>query len=268
MLEIRALHAGYGGHEVLHGIDLTVKAGEIVALVGANGAGKSTLVKTIMGLLPVQSGDLLFEERPIARLSTRERLASGLSLVPEGRQVFAGLSVEANLRLGAYVLQNAAEAEIQQRIDEVCSIFPILKERRREPAAVFSGGQQQMLAIARGLMSRPKTILLDEPSLGLSPSLVTDIFRLIAQLRERGLAILLSEQNARQSLAVADRAYVIENGRIAMSGPSAEILASDEIAEKYLGVGVARADASDARQIAMTDRLKTILANAATAGSQ
>jgi branched-chain amino acid transport system ATP-binding protein len=259
MLEVRGLCAGYGGYDVLHDVDVSVGAGEIVALVGANGAGKSTLVKTLTGLLPARAGKILFEGRAIERLSPRDRLASGLSLVPEGRQVFAGLSVEANLRLGAYVAHGLDESAVQSRIAEVCSIFPVLMQRRREPAAVFSGGQQQMLAIARGLMSQPKVLLLDEPSLGLSPTLVADIFRLVAQLRERGLAILLSEQNARQSLAVADRAYVIENGRIVMAGRSADILASDEIAEKYLGVGVARTDSTNKKQTDMTARLKAIL---------
>ena len=263
MIEIRGLSAGYGGHDVLHGIDLRVEAGEIVALVGANGAGKSTLVKTLMGLIQPRAGQILFEDRAIERLSPRARLVGGLCLVPEGRQIFAGLSIEANLRLGAHALPHVDERAMLARIEDVCAIFPILLQRRREPAAVLSGGQQQMLAIARGLMSQPKVLLLDEPSLGLSPTLVADIFRLVARLREKGLAILLSEQNARQSLAVANRAYVIENGRIVMSGRSADILASDEIAVKYLGVGAAVTDSAADRQTAMTVRLKTILAKSA-----
>jgi branched-chain amino acid transport system ATP-binding protein len=255
---VQGLCAGYGGHDVLHDIDFSVGAGEIVALVGANGAGKSTLVKTLMGLIPLRRGEIQFEGRSFARLSTRERLLAGMSLAPEGRQVFAGLTVEANLRLGAYALADMDEAALQARIADVCQIFPVLLQRRREAATVFSGGQQQMLAIARALMSNPKLLLLDEPSLGLSPALVGDIFRLVATLRDKGLSILLSEQNARQSLALADRAYVVENGRIAMSGASRDILASDEIAERYLGVG-ARTDPTGANQTRMSDRLKQIL---------
>lgn len=259
MLEAQALSAGYGRHTVLHRVDLSVAPGEIVALVGANGAGKSTLVKALSGLLPARSGRISFEGRSIERLSPRDRLLGGLCLVPEGRQTFGGLTIEANLRLGAYVHQGLDEAAVQARMKEVCAVFPILLPRRHEPCANLSGGQQQMLAIARGLMSHPKVLLLDEPSLGLSPGLVADIFRLIAQLRSKGLAILLSEQNARQSLAIADRAYVIENGRIVTAGPSAAILASDEIAEKYLGVGHAVSDSGSARQRAMSARMHAIL---------
>ena len=259
MLDAQAVSSGYGGYLVLHDIDLTVAPGEIVALVGANGAGKSTLVKTIAGLLPARSGRILFEGRPIERLSPRQRLIDGLSLAPEGRQTFGGLTIDANLRLGAYVRRELDERGVQARMEEVCEIFPILLPRRHEPCANLSGGQQQMLAIARALMSKPKVLLLDEPSLGLSPALVADIFRLIAQLRGQGLAILLSEQNARQSLAIADRAYVIENGRIVTAGRSAEILASDEIAEKYLGVGRGLGDPAGERQRALSTRLNAIL---------
>ena len=260
MLEARTLSAGYGNHTVLHQVDLNVAPGEIVALVGANGAGKSTLVKTLSGLLPARSGRISFEGRSIERLSPRERLLGGLCLVPEGRQTFGGLTIEANLRLGAHVHQNLDETKVQARMEEVCEFFPILLPRRHEPCANLSGGQQQMLAIARGLMSSPKVLLLDEPSLGLSPTLVVDIFRLIGLLRSKGLAILLSEQNARQSLAIADRAYVIENGRIVTAGPSADILASDEIAEKYLGIGHAISDSGSSRQRKMSARLQAILA--------
>lgn len=260
MLDAQGLSAGYGSQTVLHCVDLSIAPGEIVALVGANGAGKSTLVKALAGLLPARAGRIALEGRSIERLSPRERLLDGLCLAPEGRQIFGGLTIEANLRLGAHVHRRLDEAAIKARMEEVCAIFPVLLARRHEPSANLSGGQQQMLAIARGLMSHPKVLLLDEPSLGLSPVLVADIFRLIAQLRSKGLAILLSEQNARQSLAIADRAYVIENGRIVTTGKSVEVLESDEIAEKYLGVGHAVSDPGGSRQRVMSARLKAILA--------
>jgi branched-chain amino acid transport system ATP-binding protein len=240
MLEIRKLTTGYGDTPVLHGIDLDVGAGEIVALIGANGAGKTTLAKTISGLLPCRQGHILLQGRPIDRLSPRARVRLGISHVPEGRQIIAGLSVEENLRLGAYAQrQSLGEAGIVKRIGDVCALFPVLIERRDDAAGNLSGGQQQMLAIARALMVEPRFLVLDEPSLGLSPALVAEIFRLIASLRSRGLAVLLSEQNARMSLAIADRAYVIEMGRMVLQGSGQELLRNPEIAERYLGVGKA-----------------------------
>jgi branched-chain amino acid transport system ATP-binding protein len=261
MLSIRGLSAGYGSDTVLRKVDLDVGAGEIVALIGANGAGKSTLVKTLAGLLPARGGEITLEGTRIEAMSPRERVLRGLCLVPEGRQTFGGLTIDTNLRLGAYAQNDLDEAAMQALIEEACKPFPILLPRRREPCANLSGGQQQMLAIARGLMSKPKLLLLDEPSLGLAPALVSEIFRLIAELRQRGFAILLSEQNARQSLAIADRAYVIENGRITTSGSSADILASADIAEKYLGVGHAVGDPGSARQLAMSAKLRSILSD-------
>ena len=262
MLSVRGVSAGYGSDTVLRKVDLEVRAGEIVALIGANGAGKSTLVKTLSGLLPTRGGEIELEGKRIETLSPRERVLRGLCLVPEGRQCFGGLSIDTNLRLGAYAQSGLDENAMQALIEEACKPFPILLPRRREPTANLSGGQQQMLAIARGLMSRPKVLLLDEPSLGLAPALVAEIFRLVSALRERGIAILLSEQNARQSLAIADRAYVIENGRITASGASADILASSDIAEKYLGVGHAVGDPASAHQQAMSARLAAILGRA------
>jgi branched-chain amino acid transport system ATP-binding protein len=259
MLETRGLSAGYGRDTVLHDIDLVVRPGEIVALIGANGAGKSTLVKTISGLLPARAGEVLLDGARIDALSPRERVLRGVCLVPEGRQTFGGLSIEANLRLGAFARGRLDPTALDKLIDESCAPFPILLPRKHEPAANLSGGQQQMLAIARGLMSTPKALMLDEPSLGLAPALVSEIFRLIAELRERGFAILLSEQNARQSLAISDRAYVIENGRITTSGAARDILASADIAEKYLGVGHRIGDPGSARQVAMTARLREIM---------
>ncbi len=258
MLEMRHLSAGYGRDTVLHDVSLSVAPGEIVALIGANGAGKSTLVKTVAGLLSARGGEIALEGERIERLTTRERVLRGVCLVPEGRQMFGGLTIEANLRLGAYAARHD-EGAMRALMAEACAPFPILAPRAREAAANLSGGQQQMLAIARGLMSRPRALLLDEPSLGLAPALVAEIFKLIAELRGRGIAILLSEQNARQSLAIADRAYVIENGRITASGAAKDILASDDIAEKYLGVGHKIGDAGGARQMAMTARLRDIL---------
>lgn len=260
MLETKNLSAGYGAQTVLHNIDLSVGDGEVVALVGANGAGKSTLVKTLMGLMPARTGEIHFAGERIDELSTRDRILKGLCLAPEGRQTFGGLTIEANLRLGAYACSGLAESETRSRIEESCAFFPVLLPRRHEPSANLSGGQQQMLAIARALMSAPRVLLLDEPSIGLSPVLVSEIFRLVSLLREKGLAVLLSEQNARQSLAISDRAYVIENGRIVMSGKSSDILASHEIAEKYLGVGHSIGDSGSARQRKMSERLRSILA--------
>jgi branched-chain amino acid transport system ATP-binding protein len=240
MLEIRKLTTGYGDTPVLHGIDLDVGAGEIVALIGANGAGKTTLAKTISGLLPARQGQILLQGQPIERLKPRARVRLGISHVPEGRQIIAGLTVEENLRLGAYAQRRSlGEAGIVKRLADVCALFPVLLERRDGAAGNLSGGQQQMLAIGRALMVEPRFLVLDEPSLGLSPTLVAEIFKLIGRLKSRGLAVLLSEQNARMSLAIADRAYVIEMGRMVLQGSGEELLHNPEIAERYLGVGKA-----------------------------
>jgi branched-chain amino acid transport system ATP-binding protein len=240
MLEVKGLEAGYGEVTVLRGIDLQVGAGQIVALIGANGAGKTTLAKTIAGLLPVRKGEILFEGAAIERLRPGERIDRGIAQVPEGRQIIGGLTVGENLRLGAHVKRRSlGEAGIVRRIGEVCRHFPILTGRLGEHAGNLSGGQQQMLAIARALMVEPRLLVLDEPSLGLSPTLVSEIFRLIANLRTQGLAILLSEQNARMSLAIADHAYVIEMGRVVLQGPGKELMGNPEIAERYLGMGKA-----------------------------
>jgi branched-chain amino acid transport system ATP-binding protein len=266
MLEVKRLHTGYGGMDVIHGIDVEVRAGEIVALVGANGAGKSTLVKTVSGLLPVRAGEILFEGERIDRLSAKARVLRGIAQVPEGRQVFGGMSVAENLRLGAYVHRHAlGESDLEARMREVCALFPVLLERLAEPVANLSGGQQQMLVIARGLMAKPRLLILDEPSLGLAPVLVAEIFRLIAGLRDQGIAILLSEQNAKLSLAIADRAYVIEMGCVALSGTGKELLASPEVAERYLGVGHAVSVADASRHTQLVARLKEIFAAPAKA---
>jgi branched-chain amino acid transport system ATP-binding protein len=259
MLELCKISTGYGGTAVVHDIDLTVDAGEIVTLVGANGAGKTTLVKTISGLLRPHSGQILFEGRRIDTLSARARVKLGIAQVPEGRQTFAGLTVAENLELGGLLHRKRAGDDIAKRMREVCERFPVLMERLHDVVANFSGGQHQMLAIARGLMPSPKLLVLDEPSLGLSPVLVTEIFQLIASLRDRGMAILLSEQNARLSLAIADRGYVIENGRVAISGKGRELLQSNDIAERYLGVGADLGAANVARDEHYTATLRQLM---------
>jgi branched-chain amino acid transport system ATP-binding protein len=259
MLELRGITTGYGATPVVHDIDLTVRAGEIVTLLGANGAGKTTLVKTISGLLPAHGGQILFEGRRIERLSPRARVLLGIAHVPEGRQTFAGLTVAENLRLGACVHQHRRGEDTAQRMKDVCQRFPVLLERLHEVVGNFSGGQHQMLAIARGLMADPKLLILDEPSLGLSPTLVRQIFPLIAQLRDRGMAILLSEQNARLSLAIADRGYVIENGRVALSGEGRELLHSPRVAEQYLGVGSAVGAINESRVEQLAAQLRQLM---------
>jgi branched-chain amino acid transport system ATP-binding protein len=238
MLEIRNLSAGYGKRAVIHAVDLTVGAGEIVALIGANGAGKSTLAKAISGLLPALSGEIVLDGKSATTMSVANRIRAGLAHVPEGRQIFSSLTVEQNLDLGAYLRPiGSAINDRASQIESVYAQFPALRGRAKDFAGNLSGGQQQMLAIGRGLMAAPRLLILDEPSLGLSPSLVKEMFALIAGLRARGLAILLVEQNARMSLAIADRGYVVENGRVVLSGAAASLLASEDIAARYLGLG-------------------------------
>lgn len=244
LLELKTVSVGYVNVPVLQDVDIALDAGEIITLVGANGAGKSTLVKTISGVLRPMAGEVLLDGVAINRLSPAERLRRGIAHVPEGRQIFGGMTVAENLGLGAYTL-SATPTEIARRVRDVCDLFPILGERMGETAGNFSGGQQQMLAIARGLMSKPRLLLLDEPSLGVAPLLVAEIFRLISRLRTQGLTVLLAEQNARQALAIADRGYVFENGAVTLSGSARELLASSEIAERYLGVGAATEVAED-----------------------
>jgi branched-chain amino acid transport system ATP-binding protein len=240
MLELRGIEAGYGDITVLHGIDIEVRAGEIVALIGANGAGKTTLAQVISGLLPARRGTIRFESEAIERLSPSARIARGIAQVPEGRQLVAGFTVRENLRLGAYTRRRAlGESGMAARVAEACWQFPVLQERLDGLAGNLSGGQQQMLAIARALMVEPRLLVLDEPSIGLSPLLVAEIFRQIASLRSRGIGILLSEQNARMSLAIADRAYVIEMGRVVLAGRGSELLDDPEVAARYLGMGKA-----------------------------
>ena len=232
MLEITALRAGYGAIEVLRGVDLDVAAGEIVALLGSNGAGKSTLNNNVSGLYRPFGGSIAFDGRQIAGAPSMRIVDAGLVQVPEGRRVFPNLSVRENLELGSYRRGRAARA---RNLERVLLIFPRLNERLAQFAGTLSGGEQQMLAIGRGLMSEPRLLILDEPSLGLSPLLVEEMFGLIGRLNRDGLAILLVEQNVVQSLAVAHRAYVLENGRIALSGAADELAENPQLRRSYLG---------------------------------
>ncbi len=252
-LQIRGIFSGYGVGPVLHDISLDVAGGEIVALIGANGAGKSTLAKTVSGLITPLSGEILWDGVRIDTLSTAERLRRGIAHVPEGRQVFAGMTVAENLAMGATSRPHGRPAA--GVLDEIHALFPVLSSRMEDVAGNFSGGQQQMLAIARGLMSSPRLIILDEPSLGLAPLLVAEIFVLISKLRARGISVLLAEQNARAALAIANRGAVIENGRLTLAGPASDLLHSPEIAERYLGVGIATT-ADPAESARMAQRLR------------
>ena len=255
LLELKSLAIGYGHHRVLDDINLTLERGEIVTLLGANGAGKSTLAKAVSGLLRPLSGSILLEGSAIEALPPAERLRRGIAHVPEGRQIFAGMTVAENLALGAYAV---SEADAAAQLEAVWALFPLLRERMNDIAGNFSGGQQQMLAIARGLMARPKILVLDEPSLGVAPLLVAEIFRLIVALREQGITILLAEQNARQALSIADRGYVFEQGSITLSGAAKDLLNSQEIAERYLGMS-GTAEASDATSAALAVKLRGVL---------
>ncbi len=233
MLEVRELRGGYGAVEVLRGVSLGIGAGEIVAVLGSNGAGKSTLNNTLCGLLPASGGTVAFDGADVTRARDREIVAAGLIQVPEGRRVFPNLSVRENLELGSYRRGRAGRAA---NLERVYGIFPRLKERTAQRAGTLSGGEQQMLAIGRGLMSEPRLLILDEPSLGLSPLLVEEMFALVQRLNAGGLSILLVEQNVGQSLEIAHRAYVLENGAIAFHGTPAELLATSELKRAYLGI--------------------------------
>jgi branched-chain amino acid transport system ATP-binding protein len=233
VLDIENLCSRYGRIEVLHGASLNVAAGEIVTLVGSNGAGKTTLLRAISGVQPVSGGTIRFEGKPIHTLPAHQRVSLGIAQVPEGRQVFAPLSVEDNLKLGAWIRK---DSEIAADIDGVYQTFPILREKRAVAAGSLSGGQQQMLAIGRALMARPKLMLLDEPSMGLAPLIVDQIFEIIAGLKRRGITVLLVEQNAYAALAIADRGYVMETGRISLSGTGRELLEDSKVRSAYLGV--------------------------------
>ncbi len=233
LLEISGLTSHYGRIQALKGIDVKVSEGELVALVGANGAGKTTLLRCISGVQPVTAGTIKFAGKDITGLAAEKRVNLGISQSPEGRQVFGPMSVEDNLRLGAYIRSGPTIQEDMQRMYEM---FPILYKKRELPAGTLSGGQQQMLAIARALMGRPKVLLLDEPSMGLAPLLVAEIFKTIVTLKEAGTTIFLVEQNAYAALAIADRGYVLETGSVVLSDIGSNLLANDKVKEAYLGL--------------------------------
>ncbi|MHC4390879.1 MAG: ABC transporter ATP-binding protein [Planctomycetota bacterium] len=232
-LKLEALTSGYGSLEVLHSIDLEINTGEIVTLIGANGAGKSTTLKTVSGLLAARGGRILLEGQPIQDLQPNEIVSRGLVQVPEGRRLFAEMTVLENLEMGAYLRKG--KKGIQKDLEHCYELFPRLLDRRRQRAGSLSGGEQQMCAIARGLMARPKVLLLDEPSLGLAPLLVKQIFEIIQRLNNEGVTIFLVEQNAVAALKLADRGYIMETGKITLSGPADELLHDPRVREAYLG---------------------------------
>jgi len=233
VLSIENVTSAYGRIEVLHGVTLHVAAGEIVTLIGANGAGKTTLLRAISGVQPITGGAIVFEGERIENRRAHERVAIGISQVPEGRQLFAPLSVKDNLRLGAW---SRRDADVAVTLDRVGALFPMLQEAWETPAGALSGGQQQMLAIGRALMAKPRLLLLDEPSMGLAPKLVDHMLSATRALRDDNLTILLVEQNARAALAIADRAYVLETGLVTLSGGAADIQADARVQEAYLGI--------------------------------
>lgn len=234
LLEVVDLAVAYGDMMALHGVSIEVAAGETVTVLGANAAGKTTLLKAISGLVPGLRGTIRFDGAPIDALPTHERIARGLALVPEGRLVFPFLSVEDNLRLGAFTPKARAQADAT--LERVYAMFPRLPERRRQMAGSLSGGEQQMLALGRGLMSVPRLLMLDEPSLGLAPILVQEVMQRVATIRDEGVTVLIVEQNVHQTLKLADRGYVLENGRLTLQGTASELSASDEVRRAYLGL--------------------------------
>jgi branched-chain amino acid transport system ATP-binding protein len=236
VLEVSGLSAGYGDVRVLHNVTLGVQPGEVVSLVGANGAGKTTTLRAISGIVQVRAGTVRFEGADLAGLKPYEIVRRGVAHVPEGRQLFATMTVAENLEMGAN--QHVGRAELRRRSEAVCAIFPILRERRNQRANTLSGGEQQMLAIGRGLMLQPRLLILDEPSLGLAPKMVTTILQTVSALNAAGMAVLLVEQNLRQSLRHSRRGYVIENGRIVNDGPAASLLDDPRTAKAVLGMGL------------------------------
>ncbi|QRM30292.1 ABC transporter ATP-binding protein [Microvirga sp. VF16] len=235
MLKIQDVHLAYGPISAVRRATIEVDAGEVVAIVGGNGAGKSTLLKGIAGLMPVSSGKILFEKEDVTRLPPHRRVARGIALSPEGRQVFPDQSVYDNLTLGAYFRRLSNEA-LEAEVEEQFKLFPRLRERRNQLAVTLSGGEQQMLAIARALMGKPRLLLLDEPSLGLAPKIIQEIFDIIVSLRRSGITILLVEQMANMALAIADRAYVLETGNVTLSGTGQQLLHDPKVRAAYLGV--------------------------------
>ena len=232
MLTVNNIDTFYGRHQALWGVSIEVNEGEIVAMIGSNGAGKSTFLKTVAGQVRVKNGDIVYEGNNISSWHTNRTVRAGITLCPEGRKVFPGMSVLENLYLGAYT---RPRGEVAASVERVFALFPILKERNKQMAGTLSGGEQQMLAIGRAVMSNPKLLMLDEPSLGLSPVLTEKIFELVLEIKKQGLTIILVEQNAVMALSIADRAYALKNGRISAEGTGTELLASNEIVNSYLG---------------------------------
>lgn len=233
MLEVKDLNLYYGAIHALKGISLTVKDGELVSLIGSNGAGKTSTLHAISGLLPISSGSLTLDGRDLRKVHPNKIINLGLAHVPEGRHVFARMTVEENLLMGAYIIRDSKK--IMNNLEKVYSYFPRLRERYKQLAGTLSGGEQQMLATGRALMTDPSILLMDEPSMGLSPLLVKEIFSIIQTLHDSGITILLVEQNAKMALAVSDRAYVLETGKISMSGPASELANDDRVRKAYLG---------------------------------
>ena len=233
MLKVEDINVYYGNIQALKGISFHIEEGEIVTLIGANGAGKSTLLKTVSGLLKPKQGQIIYQGNSIGGKAAQAIVRQGISHVPEGRRVFANMSVEENLQLGAYLRKD--RAGIREDMEKVFDLFPRLKERLKQPAGTLSGGEQQMLAMGRALMAKPKLLLLDEPSMGLAPLLVKTIFRIIEEINATGTTILLVEQNANLALSIADRAYVVETGNIVLSGSAAELTSSEQVKMAYLG---------------------------------
>ena len=233
MLEVKNLSVSYGAIEAVKDISFTVNAGEIVSLIGANGAGKTTTLHTITGLVPAKSGSVMYNGVDLLKTHNNKIVTLGMAHIPEGRHVFTRMSVEENLEMGAFSLKD--QSDLKKDLDMVYGLFPRLKERRNQKAGTLPGGEQQMLAMGRALMSHPKTILMDEPSMGLSPKLVKEIFSIIRKLHEQGITILLVEQNAKMALSIADRAYVLETGRITMEGDAKELLNNEQVRKAYLG---------------------------------
>lgn len=233
MLEVKNLSVSYGAIEAVKDISFTVNDGEIVSLIGANGAGKTTTLHTITGLVPAKSGSVMYNGVDLLKTHNNKIVTLGMAHIPEGRHVFTRMSVEENLEMGAFRLKD--QSDLKKDLDMVYGLFPRLKERRNQKAGTLSGGEQQMLAMGRALMSHPKTILMDEPSMGLSPKLVKEIFSIIRKLHEQGITILLVEQNAKMALSIADRAYVLETGRITMEGDAKELLNNEQVRKAYLG---------------------------------
>jgi len=232
-LQVRGLTSHYGRIQALKGIDLEIHEGQLVALVGANGAGKTTLLRTLSGVHPASGGDIFYRGHSIVKQRPDARVRAGICQVPEGRQVFGPMTIEDNLRLGAYT---RSRGEVAQDLERAYALFPVLREKRRLPAGTLSGGQQQMLAMARALMARPKLLLLDEPSMGLAPLLIEEIFRVVRLLKSQGITILLVEQNAHAALTIADKGYVLETGSVVLSGEGPALLANEQVKRAYLGM--------------------------------